>query len=118
MKKKLIAAAISNPGVRGRYKIAAGIYFRNQLKVIGVNRYKTHPIMLGGEYRKEQIYLHAEADAIVKATRLCLPLDQCSLLVVRVKRCKGNWVEALAKPCKGCMNLISKFELKEVSWTQ
>lgn len=113
LEQKVVDAAIGNPGVKGKYKMAAGVFYKNRLVAVGLNQYKTHPIMLQGNYREGQVYLHAEADAIVKASKL-VDLSQCHMHVVRVT--KGGRL-ALAKPCLGCFHLLNIFGLKEVTWT-
>lgn len=119
-KPMLIRLATENPGTKGKFKVAAGIVFRRHLIATGVNSYKTHPMMLNGDYREHQIYLHAEADAIRRALRLLTQeqLTKASLYVVRVKKStSGAYVEAMAKPCAGCMGLINQYNLAEVRWT-
>lgn len=120
IKEQLIEAAKANTGVAGTYRLAAGIVYKSRLLTIGVNSYKTHPIMMNKGYKEEQIYLHAEADAIVKVARYWKSIDlkDCKLYVVRMKKTpKGKWIEALAKPCEGCMGLISSFGIGEIEWT-
>lgn len=117
----LLRLAIENPGVSGKFKIAAGVVTKKgRLIATGVNSYKTHPIMLGEGYKPEQIHLHAEVDAIKNALRLITQaeLSKCSLYVVRVKKDKhGNYVQGLAKPCKGCSRAITSFGIQKVEWT-
>lgn len=120
VKKKLIELAKENPGIRNRYKMAAGITYKKKLLSVGINQRKTHPIMCNHGYKEEQIYLHAEADAIRNFLNSYDPnfLSNCALHVVRVKKDPdGNYVESLAKPCNGCMNLIYTYNIKEVTWT-
>ena len=112
--------AKENPGVSGKFRLSAGVVYKSQLIATGINSYKTHPIMLNDGYKEEQIYLHAEADAIKNALRLVTQdeLTKCSLYVVRVKKTPdGNWQEGMAKPCVGCMKLIANFGITRVEWT-
>lgn len=122
IKQTLLQAAIENPGIRSRYKMAAGIVHKKRLVCVGLNRNKTHTLMLNEGYREGQVFLHAEVDAIVKGIKTCgiERFPSCSLYVVRVKKLEpmGPYVEAIAKPCEGCMNLIQYFEFKEVLWTK
>jgi hypothetical protein len=37
--------AEDNPGVRSKYKIAAGVVYKKHLVATGINSYKTHPMM-------------------------------------------------------------------------
>lgn len=124
IKDRLIKAAIDNPGVRGKFKMAACVLNPKGYVVgSGVNSYKTHPIMANGFYKEEQIYLHAEAAAIVDAMRTVrmdpLLLYGHTLYVARVKKGENmEWTEALAKPCKGCMGLIQSVNIDTVEWTE
>lgn len=111
----LASLAMQNDGIRGRYKIAAGLIYKKRLILTGVNSYKTHPIMMNREYREEQIHLHAEADVIQKALRQGIDLSQTSLYVVRVTK---TGKEAMAKPCNGCMALIAEYGIKDVEYTK
>lgn len=113
--------AENNPGVRGKYKIAAGIVFKRHLVATGVNSYKTHPMMWEFGKNKDSLFLHAEVDAIKNALRL-ISVDQLSksdLYIVRVKRVDGEreWISGLAKPCRGCQRAIETFNLKNVHYT-
>ena len=62
--KYLEKHAASTAGTAGRFKLAAGVVRRGKLLAVGVNSYKTHPIMMNSGYREGQDCLHAEADAI------------------------------------------------------
>lgn len=121
----LTMLAIENPGVQGRFKIAAGIVYRKHLIATGVNSYKTHPMMMPEKgYREGQIYLHAEPDAIKNALRLITQeqLSKCDMYIIRVKRPKTawnkNWTYGIAKPCPGCMRTIKTFGIKNIYWTE
>jgi deoxycytidylate deaminase len=116
IKDMLLRLAHENPGVQAKYKMAAGVVYNGHLVATGVNGYKTHPIMLNDGYKEEQVYLHAESDALVRATRL-LTSDQLSRSELYVVRVTKGGREAMAKPCKGCFNLISNFGIKSVEWT-
>ena len=132
IKDTLLRMAYDNPGTRGKFKLAAGVVWKGRLVASGVNSYKTHPIMCNGVYRDAQMCLHAEAAALVRASKCMLPaaFEQSVLYVVRVCRSKGEtdrqgpkwltelgYTEALAKPCKGCMALIESYGIKQVEWT-
>lgn len=120
----LTRLAIENPGVNGRFKMASGIVYRKHLIATGINSYKTHPWMCEERgYRPDQIYLHAEVDAIRNALKLITQdqLSKCDLYVVRVKRPNErsrNWIHGLAKPCPGCEKIIKTFAIQRVFWTE
>jgi len=74
-------------------------------------------------YRPDQIYLHAEIDAIKNALRLIDQdqLSKCDLYIVRVKRKSSKdraFVYGLAKPCPGCKRAIANFNLRNVFYTE
>lgn len=120
---QLTRIAIDNPGVQGRFKIAAGIVYKRQLIATGVNSYKTHPMMMPiNGYRDGQMFLHAEPDAIKNALRLITEdqLRRSSLYIVRVKHpepLSNDWVYGLAKPCPGCQQTIASFGIADVQYT-
>lgn len=123
IKKMLLRLAVENPGIQGRFKLAAGIVYRGHLIATGVNSYKTHPLMWEWGRNEESIFLHAEIDAIKNALRLITQeqLAKCDIYVVRVRRphsTSKDWVEGLAKPCCGCRRAIESFNLKRVFWTE
>lgn len=119
----LTRLAIENPGVQGRFKIAAGIVYRKHLIATGVNSYKSHPMMMPENgYREGQIFLHAEPDAIKNALKLITQdqLTKCSLYIVRVKHphpTSLDWVHGLAKPCPGCQRTIASFGIRDIHYT-
>lgn len=119
LRKKLFVAAMDAPGIR-RFKIAAAILDKKgNLVSLGRNSRKTHPIMMNEGYREEQIYIHAEADAIIRALRIDKDLRGYHMAVLRVKKDSpgGKWIVGCAKPCKGCMNLIGSVGIESVEWS-
>ena len=106
-----------------RVPMAAGITYKKHLISTGTNQPKTHPLMMSEGYREDQLFRHAEVDAIRNALRLITPsqLAQCEMHIVRVKRphnASKRWVHGLAKPCEGCANVIENFGIKKVFWTE
>jgi tRNA(Arg) A34 adenosine deaminase TadA len=120
----LTRLAIENPGVQGRFKMAAGIVYKKHLIATGINQYKTHPWMSEQRgYKPDQVYLHAEIDAIRNALKLVTQdqLTKCDIYVVRVKRPNEksrNWIHGLAKPCPGCSAVIKTFGIKGIFFTE
>ena len=115
--------AVDNPGVQGRFKLAAAVVYKKYVIATGVNSYKTHPMMNGEGYREGQVFLHAEMDAIRNALKLidADQLAQCDLYVVRVKRPgihSKDWIYGLAKPCKGCTKAIAGFGIRNVYYSE
>jgi deoxycytidylate deaminase len=79
----------------------------------GFNSYvKTHPSMLQNKYyRKDQVYVHAECDAIYRLLDTQIPY---AMFVCRINK-KNNFV--LSKPCSGCYYEILNTEIKQVFYT-
>lgn len=119
-KQTLTDLAIANIGIRNRIKLAAGVVYRNRLVAVGVNSYKSHPLMSKFGKNPEAIYLHAEVDAIKNALRVLSlqELEKSDILVVRVKRDGHDYKTCLAKPCEGCMRAIEAFNLRNLYYTE
>lgn len=118
----LTRLAIENPGVQGRFKLAAGIVYRKHLIATGINSYKSHPLMYEWGRNADSIFLHAEIDAIKNALRLITQeqLSKCDMYIVRVKQKSikdKSWIHGLAKPCDGCRRAIESFGLKNIYFT-
>jgi deoxycytidylate deaminase len=84
---------------------------------IGTAKYKTHPIMTRFATNPEQVYLHAEVDAIIRTVNRYGPdvLRNSDLYVLRLT--KGGSV-ALSKPCEVCQRAINEFGIKQVYWSE
>lgn len=100
-----------------RTKHIAGLFIRNRLMAVGFNRRKSHPFQKKFGRNEHSIYLHAEIDAIVSASRLAIDFERCDLIVIRLKPIhRGSKKEKLSPsaPCKGCTRCISAFGIKNV----
>jgi tRNA(Arg) A34 adenosine deaminase TadA len=119
-KQTLTDLAIANTGTRNRIKLAAGVVFKNRLVAVGVNSYKSHPLMSKFGKNPEAIYLHAEVDAIKNALRVLSlqELEKSDILVVRVKRDEHDYKTCLAKPCEGCARAIETFNIRNLYYTE
>lgn len=98
-----------------KYSIKAICYDkRGRIISIGTNSYsKTHPIQAYFAKKTKEdykIYLHAEIDAILKAKGK-------NIHKIHVIRFDKNGNQALAAPCKTCMEAIKAFGVKEISYT-
>ncbi|MEK9894879.1 MAG: deaminase [Burkholderiaceae bacterium] len=105
-----------------RFKLAAGVVYKNSLIATGTNSYKTHPMMLEWRKNEHAVFIHAEIDAIKNALKLVSveDLKKCSMYIVRVKRpsqYSDDWIHGLAKPCAGCARALAAFNFKEVKYT-
>jgi len=104
---------------------AACVVHRDRILSIGTAKYKSHPIMQ--RYQTvargriavvpEQIYLHAEVDAILRAANRFGTeiLKDSSLHVLRLT--KGGNV-SLSKPCVVCERVINAFDITDVHWSE
>lgn len=116
----LTETAKSNEGIRGKFKMAAGVVYKKTLIATGVNSLKSHPLMWKYGKNEEAIYLHAEIDAIKNALRVIDQdkLAKCDLYVVRVRNStKKSHCYGLAKPCEGCQRAIETFGLARVFYS-
>jgi len=96
---------------------AACVVHRDRMLAIGTAKYKTHPIMTRFATNPEQVYLHAEVDAIIRAAnRYSVDVVRDSDLYV-LRLTKGGAV-ALSKPCEVCQRAIDAFGIKQVYWSE
>ena len=95
---------------------AAAIVYRNQIVAAGVNKRKSHPIMQRYQPNEDRIFLHAEADALIRFMGMYGVdlLPDCSLYVLRTTK-TGR--VAGSKPCEGCMAMIEALNVGHVYWT-
>lgn len=105
-----------------RHKLAAAVVHKKSIVALGLNSYKTHPLMSRYGKNDQSVFLHAEVDAIKNALRVISPdeLARCELYVYRVKRAaqySTRWITGLARPCEGCMRAIEAFGLQGVYYT-
>jgi tRNA(Arg) A34 adenosine deaminase TadA len=113
---ELIASEIVIPVKSSR--IAAGIFYKNELLGLGINSYKTDPFQAKFSRHPKAIHLHAEVAAIKSALRLRDDLSSCTLIVVRVtKKKKDKYELGLAMPCEGCYKCIIQFNIKNVIYS-
>ena len=96
---------------------AACVVNKKQILSIGLNRRKSHPLMSRfGSYRPNQIFLHAEVDAIVRTVNQYGNeiLKESDIYVLRTTKA-GNVAES--RPCDGCMEVINAFGIKNIYWS-
>jgi tRNA(Arg) A34 adenosine deaminase TadA len=96
----------------GRVRMAAAIVHKKRIVSTGVNRMKSHPIMMSSGYRTGQDLLHAETDAIVRSG--LKDFSDYDLYVVRILKSDEF---ALAKPCDGCSEILNTLNFKNVYYT-
>lgn len=105
-------------------RVAAAIVYRGHVISVGVCQYKTHPLQKKYSRNDSSVYLHAEIDAISKASRKGISIDQfreCEMYVYRAKRPHPHtegFIAGLAKPCEGCMKAIAAVGISNIYWSE
>ena len=113
----LVKVASCIPKV-GSGRLAASVWLKNDMISIGINQLKTHPLQKRFCDNPHKEFLHAETDAIAKASRLLRgDLEGCFLYVARAKRSNRTFVPAMAKSCDGCKSCAHHFGIKGIFYT-
>lgn len=113
LKDLAVSAARANPVV-GLPRMAAALRTRKGEVIVGLNSRKTHPLAKRFGKNSEAICLHAEVDAIRRATTAGLDVVGASVFIARVG---ANDHPRLAKPCLGCQRALIAFDVKDIQWT-
>ena len=104
-----IAMSGNGVGMKSKFRLGAILVHRNIIVSIGMNSYKTHPLMAE---RTEWPFLHAEQHAIIRAG-----VDNCEGLDLYIARVLKNNDLALSKPCKVCIELIKDVGIKNIYYS-
>lgn len=114
--KKALEAAKESTGFNNRNKTGAIIVVGRKIIAKGSNSEKTHPLAQTFCNHPEAIYLHAEHDAIIKASRKLgkRNWNKARIYVARATRQGGV---GIAKPCNGCAAAIKHFKIRIVCYT-
>jgi len=104
-----IAMSGNGVGMKSKFRLGAILVHRNIIVSIGMNSYKTHPLMAE---RTEWPFLHAEQHAIIRAG-----VDNCEGLDLYIARVLKNNDLALSKPCKVCTELIKDVGIKNIYYS-
>jgi len=104
-----IAMSGNGVGMKSKFRLGAVLVHRNSIVSIGMNSYKTHPLMAA---RTEWPFLHAEQHAIIRAG-----VDNCEGLDLYIARVLKNNDLALSKPCKVCTELIKDVGIKNIYYS-
>lgn len=92
-----------------KYKVGACLVIGNEVYT-GWNRVdKTHPKSMT-DFNK----IHAEFDVLYKAGFYNEKLSSAEIYIYRITK-KGN--PALSKPCPGCINLLRKYKINRIYFT-
>ena len=104
-----IAMTGNGVGTRGKFRLGAILVHRNSIVSVGMNSYKTHPLMAA---RTEWPFLHAEQNAIIRAG-----LDNCEGLDLYIARVLKNNTLAMSKPCAVCTELIKDVGIRNIFYS-
>lgn len=92
---------------------------KNRIQKIGINIQKTHPANLrykyygkDGEDIRSMVGVHSELSAILKYGK-----EDCSDCVIVNVRIDKNGNATMAKPCKGCQDLLRQIKFKKLYYT-
>ena len=108
-------------------KVAAAIYVKNSLIILGNNKKKTDPWAARFAKNSEADFIHAEISAIKNTINHFRGekyareiLENATLFVCRVKRISqnGEYIWGMAKPCTGCMDAIKRYNIKRVIYSE
>jgi deoxycytidylate deaminase len=104
-------------------RLSAMLVYKGKIVSVGVNQLKSHPFAAKYSKNKDAIYLHAEADCILKASKKLTETEmkKATLYVCRVKynsHKNGKIIFGKAKPCEGCENCIRAHGIKKVIYTE
>lgn len=119
---RCIQYALKNPiQSRGQTSISrmAAILTDGRMEYVGVNQYKTHPLMFKFSKNHNKISLHAEIDAILKKVSRDGSFEDNELcwLDIYVARVLKDGTPALAKPCETCMGALMYYGIRNIYWT-
>lgn len=109
--RKIINSA--PPAEEGWNRHIAVVFHKGRLVSIGSNKNKSHPIAYKFRPREGAIYLHAEVDALIKASRL-VDTSQCHLYVFRLNK-KGLLMNS--RPCIGCCKAIEDYKVEKAFYS-
>lgn len=103
------------------YRFGVLIVIKNRIIAFGTSKEKTHPFQMLHGKNEEAIYLHAEIDAVRNALRFVdeNALRKATMYIARAKNEHpvGPVIPGKAKPCKGCMGLLSAWEFRKIVYT-
>jgi tRNA(Arg) A34 adenosine deaminase TadA len=106
-----------------RVRVASAIVYRHKLISIGTNKLKTDPFQKRFSRNNNKIYIHAEIEAIKKASKILTKKEfkHSSIYVCRLKwnstHKNKKLIFGMSKPCDSCMNAIIEFGIKKIIYT-
>lgn len=115
-----VAKAVSETANHNSFMIGAAIVVGKSIISVGANdKDRSHPLQKKyNAFRfnddKCKHSIHAEIDAITKAKNQIDDFSDAKLFVYRLQK-NGNL--GIARPCKGCMEAIKDFGIKEIYYS-
>ena len=107
-------------------KVAAAIYIKNSLIILGHNKSKTDPWAARFAKNPDADFPHAEISAIkntinhFRGEKFAREiLKSATLYVCRIKRITqyGEYIWGMALPCSGCADAIREYKIKRVVYS-
>lgn len=94
-------------------RVCAAIVLKGRIIDVGFNSKKTHTMQKG--FNEMKPFLHAETEAILRASKKMSSLEKCYLVVIRNKKDDrgGEDVFGCSKPCKSCEAAMNMFGVKK-----
>jgi len=113
---RILVDACTNSEMINSGRHASAIIYKGQILAIGNNKRKSHPIMCSINKNTKRIFLHSEADAIIKVMNAhgMEIFPKTTLYVIRISK-SGRLT--LSKPCEICSGLIDAVGIKQVFWS-
>lgn len=104
-----------------RTSVVAWLIHRRDIVSQGRNQMKTHPLAARFSKHPEAIYIHAELDALLQASKYSFnKWENATLYVARAKYLNDSKkviIQGIAKPCQGCSAAIAHFGVGRVVFT-
>jgi len=101
-------------------RVIAVVIYNRKTWVFGKNRCKTHPLMDVEFAPEPRPYLHAEADALIRARKILgrKRFERSSIYVLRTKMDNdGTFLWGNAEPCFNCKENIRRAGIKNCFFT-
>lgn len=120
---ELLAKLASTVEPVRKARLAACLVRQNEIVSFGINQLKSHPFQARYSKNQDSIYLHAEIDCIKNALK-CITVDElkrCTLYICRLKfedTHRRRMIYGLARPCPGCAQAITSFDIRNVVYTE
>lgn len=94
-------------------RVCAAVVYKGRIVDVGFNSKKTHTMQKG--FNQMKPFLHAETEAMIRASKKLGSLEKCYLVVVRTKKdgVGGKDILGISKPCESCQMAMKKFGINK-----